>query len=357
MKPEPFASPLGCLTALAFIAVIVGLTYFAGGGMFSPGPLSAQGTGRPPLKGFSSHVQFESRCELCHAPLTGIKATLCEDCHSNISDQRHAGKGVHGVLKNSFDCRLCHVEHKGRQADQSVGAMAAFPHDQTGYSLVKHQAWPNNGKGFAMVGLITRIEAFKHQAWPNNGKAFTCNDCHNANTLGYAFDQSACESCHRKIDPPHPDKHIAKYSADCLACHRELKPFDHPNFPLQLGHADVQCRDCHKQTDFAQTKAGCVTCHEDPAIHAGSFGTDCSACHTINRWMPARLVKHTFPVDHGGKGEIDCVTCHVKSYATYTCYDCHDHDVRQDELKHIKKRIFDSADCMKCHADGRTGEE
>lgn len=332
MKRHPFISSPGCLTALVFIALMIGVTYLAGGVLFSPGPLSAQGADRPPLKGYTSHVDFEGQCEWCHAPWTGVTAALCEDCHTNVAGERATQSGVHGVLENSIDCSLCHVEHNGRQADQSAAAMIGFPHDRTGYSLVGHQAWPN-------------------------GRALACRDCHESIAPGYAFDEAHCESCHRRIDAAYVERHVAEFSADCFACHRQLEPFDHHTFPLQAGHAGVACRDCHLQSDFAQIGADCIGCHADPPIHAGLFGTDCAACHTIDGWIPARLEKHTFPLDHGEEGEIACQTCHVESYAMYTCYNCHEHDAGEVERKHLEEDIFDFADCMECHADGRTHEE
>ncbi len=332
MKRNPFVSLPGCVTALIFIAVMVGVTFAVGGVLFSPGPLSAQGSERPPLKDFTSHADFEGRCEWCHEPWQGVTASLCEACHANVADERRAGTGIHGVLKDTYDCRLCHVEHNGREADQSAAAMIAFPHDQTGYSLVAHRTWPD-------------------------GHGFACRDCHDAQAPGYTFEQARCQTCHREVDGTYVEQHVAQYSADCYACHRLLKPFDHQTFALRGGHAGVQCRNCHIQPDFAQISADCIDCHQDPEIHAGLFGHDCSACHTIDGWIPARLEKHTFPLDHGDEGEIACATCHVESYATYTCYNCHEHNDVEVRQEHSEEGIRDFADCMECHADGRTHED
>lgn len=331
MKRNPFISRPGCLAALIFIAVMVGVTSAVGGVLFSPGPLSAQGSQRPPLKDFTAHADFEGRCEWCHAPWEGVTASLCEDCHTYVADERRTSTGIHGVLEDTGDCRLCHVEHNGREADQSAAAMIAFPHDQTGYSLVQHRAWPD-------------------------GRAFACRDCHDARAPGYAFDPSRCSACHREVDAAYVDQHVAQYSTDCLACHHQLEAFNHPDFPLRAGHADLVCAGCHAQADFAQISADCIDCHQDPEIHAGLFGRDCAACHTIDGWTPARLEKHTFPLNHGGEGEIACTTCHTESYVTYTCYNCHEHDEVEVRQKHVEEGIFDFADCMECHADGETHE-
>lgn len=332
MRAHPFFSLPGCLGALIFIVAMVAATAVVGGGLFSPGPVSAQGADRPPLQGFTSHVDFEGKCEYCHAPWTGVTADLCETCHTQVADERRTATGVHGVLKNTHDCRLCHTEHRGRNADQTAAAMQTFPHEQTGYSLVKHQQWPD-------------------------GKGFTCRDCHASSGATYAFEPSACETCHRRVDAGFVDQHVVKYSADCLACHHELTPFDHHTFALTGGHAQVRCNQCHTTSDFAAAKADCVSCHADPAIHAGMFGTDCAACHTIQGWLPARLAKHTFPIDHGGEGEIACATCHTQTYQAYTCYNCHAHNEAEDQQTHLKAGITEFGDCMKCHADGLVHEQ
>lgn len=332
MKRNPFISLPGCITALIFVAAMVGITFASGGVLFSPGALSAQGAGKPPLKNFTSHADFEGRCEWCHAPWEGVTAALCEDCHANVAEERRAAGGVHGVLKNAVDCRGCHVEHQGRAAEQSALAMTAFPHDETGYSLVTHRAWPD-------------------------GRSFTCRDCHDAQAPGYAFAQPVCETCHRQVDAAFVEQHIAQFSADCFACHGQLEPFNHQSFTLRGGHAGVACRDCHVQSDWAQISTACVTCHADPAIHAGLFGQDCAVCHVIDGWIPARLGQHDFPLDHGGEGETACVTCHVNTYAAYICTNCHEHsDVDEIRTEHVEEGIVQFSDCMECHADGLVHE-
>jgi hypothetical protein len=333
MKRNPFISLPGCVTAVIFIIVMVGVTLALGGVLFSPGALSAQGNKRVALQGFASHADIEGRCEYCHAPWQGVTAALCEKCHTSIAEERRAGTGVHGVLKSAADCRLCHVEHQGRAADQTVAAINSFPHEQTGYSLVEHQHW-------------------------SDGRAFACRDCHASSGSGYEFKATLCETCHRQINTTFVTQHTAKYSADCMVCHQQLDPFDHHTFPLRAGHANLRCDQCHADPDFNQANAKCNACHADPAIHAGMFGVDCAVCHTIDDWLPAKLSKHDFPIDHGGEGVIPCATCHTQSYREYTCYNCHEHsDEAEIKAKHLEEGIVEFSDCMACHADGQTHEQ
>ncbi len=101
----------------------------------------------------------------------------------------------------------------------------------------------------------------------------------------------------------------------------------------------------------------CFACHEEPSIHAGSFGINCARCHNTITWKPAVLTKHEFLLDHGGEGDVDCKTCHVDSYVTYDCYACHDnHQAAEMETAHLAEGISDYAACATCHPTGVEGE-
>jgi len=100
----------------------------------------------------------------------------------------------------------------------------------------------------------------------------------------------------------------------------------------------------------------CSACHEEPTVHAGRFGLNCSRCHTLQAWKPALLTRHTFLLDHGGEGLIACQTCHTQTYSEYTCYECHEHDPEQMGEKHAKEGIFEFENCVQCHPTGREGE-
>jgi hypothetical protein len=103
-----------------------------------------------------------------------------------------------------------------------------------------------------------------------------------------------------------------------------------------------------------------MACHEEPDVHAGQFGLDCSRCHTALAWAPAELTRHVFLLDHGDEGELECERCHVASYVEYTCYDCHEPgEMRIDHLLVSDKdgrAITALEDCIECHPTGRAGE-
>jgi hypothetical protein len=332
MKQHPFLSRPGWIIVLIFIAGFAVITTTAGGVLFSPGALSAQGRERPPLNNYTSHADFEGECQWCHVPWQGVTAALCEDCHASVAAERKSSTGLHGLLAEAGRCQQCHIEHQGRAANLTLAVLTSFPHERTGYSLFAHQRWPD-------------------------GRGFVCRDCHAARAPGYAFDLTACETCHRNVDAAFVTMHAAQYSADCLACHQQVTPFDHQRFPLQAGHFGIRCAACHQSGDFSVISTTCTTCHAEPPIHAGLFGDDCAACHTIAGWQPAQLPEHVFPLDHGGEGIIPCRTCHIESFTAYTCTQCHEHRPDETIKHHAEKGIFDLTDCVSCHAGGRKAED
>jgi hypothetical protein len=100
----------------------------------------------------------------------------------------------------------------------------------------------------------------------------------------------------------------------------------------------------------------CRACHDEPEVHAERFGLNCSRCHTLDYWKPALLLRHTFRLDHGDEGQVACQTCHTASYATHTCYECHDHTPEGMRQAHYEEEIHEFENCAECHPTGREGE-
>ena len=100
----------------------------------------------------------------------------------------------------------------------------------------------------------------------------------------------------------------------------------------------------------------CISCHEEPNMHAGQFGVNCARCHSTYVWAPAQLTRHTFLLDHGGEGVIACETCHVENYYEHTCYECHDHQPDDMQQVHYEIDIIDYEACAECHPTGQKGE-
>ncbi len=334
MRKQPGCLPsTGLLVALLVILIAVGYTLLKGGGLFSPGPLTAAGSHNQSLQGYRSHAEFEDQCTRCHRPWYGVDPSRCGTCHANVRDQITRRHGLHGWLQKPDVCTLCHTEHQGRTADITAAALPSFPHQQVGFSLVRH----------------------RHHA---DGRLFVCADCHPSSD--YSFGQTVCEDCHTERDAAFLTRHVAEFGGDCLACHDgsgAMAEFDHDAiFVLEGAHANLECAGCHANGAYKEVPSDCVACHHEPDVHRGQFGTDCVACHTAHAWTPARLLQHAFPLDHGSRGEIECQVCHPGNYVTYTCYNCHEHDRFEIAREHLEEGIQDLEDCVECHLTGREEE-
>lgn len=100
----------------------------------------------------------------------------------------------------------------------------------------------------------------------------------------------------------------------------------------------------------------CRACHDEPALHTDRFGLDCARCHGLDSWLPARLTRHTFRLDHGGSGSLTCQTCHTETYNRHTCYQCHEHQPDQMRQLHTEAGLLSFDDCVACHPTGQGDE-
>jgi hypothetical protein len=160
--------------------------------------------------------------------------------------------------------------------------------------------------------------------------------------------------------------HLEQFGSGCLVCHDgvdRLSNFDHNNFfSLDGKHIELQCVDCHLNNVYRDTPEKCYQCHEEPEIHAGSFGLECNYCHNSDAWSPATLAEHKFPLNHGLSdinNQSKCDTCHITSYVEYTCYTCHEHDQSETIKKHSEAGIseLEIPVCAKCHPNGIVQED
>jgi len=139
-----------------------------------------------------------------------------------------------------------------------------------------------------------------------------------------------------RTDSPH-----GALDADCGLCHtadgwssiKDKPGFDHAatGFPLEAGHASVECTACHETLVFDEVGATCVDCHAD--VHVGELGFQCEVCHSPRTWDnrsdQRKLHDQTrFPL-FGAHIGLDCEACHAGQrpyqYATTPteCGGCH----------------------------------
>ncbi len=317
MRKTTFLSPLSIGITIFLFALFGGLAFLRGGELFSPGKVSAKSQPEVILGGFSSHAEFERECERCHLPLETTQNVLCLACHTNIETQITHQRGTHARIESVGQCFECHAEHRGREFDPTETAYAHFDHSLTAFSLNWH--------------------AFDYNASP-----LGCTSCH---TMGEDFGvlEYACQDCHQAHDADFMTQHESNFGADCLACHDGLDTmtrFNHrvTKFPLDGGHVQTPCANCHVNGQFQNVSTDCFACHAEPAAHNGLFDPDCSLCHTTISWKPAIMDGTAFDHTENTRFSLNRHPIHFDS-SPLTCAECHSEDMRAFKLD----------DCAGCH--------
>lgn len=118
----------------------------------------------------------------------------------------------------------------------------------------------------------------------------------------------------------------------------------HAFFPLEGGHADLDCLTCHTDGQFRGTPRECVACHsgDEPASH---FPGDCASCHSPASWTAV-----TF--DHAVAGATNCQSCHNQdkpaNHFSGQCSACHNTiSWSQATFNH---QAAGATDCQNCHS-------
>lgn len=231
-------------------------------------------------------------CDKCHfnARSLGDFGVTLQDCYAcHQKDEPHQGRF-------GFSCAACHTE--------DGWTPATFDHDLAAFKLEGEHA------------------------------EVACDSCHLNNVFAGTPDD--CYSCHRE-----DDEHNGQFGTDCAACHNpsdwDDADFDHnrSGFPLTGEHAGVACERCHSSGQFTGLFTACAGCHGDPVFHAGMFGLDCAACHSVNNWSARYNGPHPGIADEGGSGVnhggASCRDCHTETLHSATCLSCHDSNNPDDD--------------------------
>ncbi|HWS03008.1 MAG TPA: cytochrome c3 family protein [Gammaproteobacteria bacterium] len=270
----------------------------------------------------AGHAEYESECARCHERFSKTDQNrLCLDCHKDVNKDLAEKQGFHGRMQGLRDqeCKQCHTDHKGRDADIVKLNRDSFDHKLADFEL---------------KGAHT---------------ALSCSSCHVADKL-FREAPSACVDCHRKTDP-----HKKRLGEKCADCHVETSwkktDYDHDktDFALKGKHREVICSACHPNQRYENTPSDCNSCHALNDVHRGRNGTKCADCHDEQRWDKARF-DHTKDTDfplRDSHSKLACETCHTdalvdKKLAT-TCIGCH----RADDTHHGRN----GERCETCHSE------
>ena len=285
-------------------------------------------------------------CQTCHRQMDSVFALAhslaygdaCLDCHDGVDrfGENFKHNFVFKLEGRHIDvlCAKCHLDAR---------TLADFPNAPQDCAACHRKNDPHEGRFGFDCAACHSAEGWMPARFDHNLAAFNlegehaevrCEECHQNGV--YKDTPSDCYSCHQQ-----DDEHDGRFGADCAACHRptswEDATFDHnkSNFPLTGRHIGLECERCHTAGQFAGLSTACVTCHSDPAFHAGMFGTDCARCHTTDNWFapyngphPGIADEGGFGVNHGGG---TCRDCHTQNLSTATCLACHDSNNPDDD--------------------------
>ncbi len=279
-------------------------------GLLAPGKISA------------AHAKLEATCTECHDRGDRSRQTpLCLGCHKDVAADVNRKGGMHGRLPNIAvaQCKACHSEHRGRDADIVRFDVASFNHEHTDFPLTDAHA------------------------------ALACISCHR-DSEKYRKANGSCISCHRK-----DDAHKGQLGEKCDSCHSVKAwgdgKYDHDKtkFPLRDAHLEVRCNACHVGGKYKDTPNRCVACHAPDDVHKSARGEKCGDCHTTASWKNAKFDhgKQTGFALLGQHNVIDCMACHkradFKDKLPKECSGCH----RADDAH----RMRFGADCASCHGN------
>jgi hypothetical protein len=277
-----------------------------------------------------------------HYPLTGLHAQVqCARCHTNGPDGKPRYAGI--PFNQCLDC------HKD-------------PHHG---SFVQGCEACHNTNGWKKISLQAVNERFDHSKtkYPLEGKhaSVDCAQCHANGDFKKPLAFKKCMDCHK------PDPHNGQFAkrpdgGECASCHTvngwkpstfTVKEHASSAYPLQGGHARLQCAQCHtpkgRETLFKIKFERCTDCHSDK--HAGQFAAApylnaCDRCHNLESYKPSTfgLVKHkeTRFVLTGGHVAVPCSECHKES--------------REFQPKPAVIYHWKNLSCTSCHADPHKGQ-
>jgi hypothetical protein len=248
-----------------------------------------------------SHADLEENCGECHTPFTKKEQKArCIICHSKVASDLLRKRGFHGrdVRASSVECKFCHSDHLGRDADILGLDRDVFDHRITDYPL---------------DGAHTIV---------------ACEGCHE-NGQKFRDAPGECIDCHRD-----DDVHRGRLGKDCADCHStkswRKEKFDHSttDFPLEGRHRKIACVQCHANSRYEGIPTDCFSCHKLNDVHAGRFGRKCNDCHQPEAWD--RLLfdhdKDTKFELHGKHRTAKCESCHrdnLRKKLPMECADCH----------------------------------
>ena len=346
-----------------------------------------------PGKVIEGHAKYEEKCNSCHQPFSKEKqSTLCRNCHEEVDADIMNGQGLHGRAEaQKTECKHCHTDHKGRDADIIELGSETFDHNTTDYSLkgahtvARCEACHIQGKQYRDTPAAC-ASCHEKDDIHKGGLGEKCTDCHTERSwrrpefdhdktdfiLREKHTELGCNSCHvnkqykdttKECHGCHllNDVHTGRYGEKCSDCHSE-KAWDHTRFdhrrdtryPLQGKHRSTKCDVCHSGNIYKEKlDTKCISCHHNDDEHSGRYGKQCGSCHTPEDWTKAKFDhdrKTDFPL-RGKHDEVSCSACHRgdahNEKLDNNCYSCH----AADDVH----KAQEGKQCQQCHDEQSWG--
>jgi cytochrome b subunit of formate dehydrogenase len=320
--------PAAVLTILVSVAVLVSVAWYAGFDRVKLHiiKIAHDGAREALLPGMliSAHAKEPDakQCTSCHNYLNLPPASKCLKCHREILAVINNSQGYHGALTGQ--CRTCHTEHKGLQADITSLDVKDFNHENARFSL---------------EGKHRDLECRSCHKQQNKNNELT-----GTKFIGLPFEK--CVDCHDDI-------HKGQFQKECQSCHSEhgwkgtwLVDSHGADsvYPLNGMHKKLKCIECHKlpykNAKLAESKlAGlsheCSSCHDD--IHNGQMHHTCEICHNEQGWKGMNLL---FDHNQHSSSKLDKLHAHI------SCNLCH----LTDKDKIVRYSPLPQQ-CDTCHTD------
>ena len=346
-----------------------------------------------------TYLGLSPSCITCHEDQhKGRLGPNCQQCHNSTdwkaitvgqfdhSKTRYPLTGGHAQVQ----CAKCHVngeDGKPRYVGIPFNQCSDCHKDPHRGSFTQGCQSCHNTSGWKKISVAAVNERFDHSKtkYPLQGKHLTldCAQCHANGDFKKPLVFAQCMDCHK------PDPHNGQFAkrpdrGECSSCHNlngwkpstfTVKEHASSAYPLQGGHARVECAQCHvpkgKDTLFRIKFERCTDCHADR--HAGQFAAApffnaCDRCHNLEAYKPSTftLVRHkeTKFTLTGGHVAVPCSECHKESAAfqpkpsiiyhwqDLNCASCHE-DPHKGQFKDRMKQVRangTAAGCEACHS-------
>lgn len=235
------------------------------------------------------HHTFPGDCGICHIPERWD--VLRDDFEfDHMAETGYALEGFH--LEAA--CLRCHNDRGpvSVYVARGCGGCHADPH-RGELGLVCQDC--HNQDNWEPLGLIADHNRTQFPLVATH--AFTpCEGCHERATIGdYRGAPVECHLCHQLDAARATPNHILNnFLTHCERCHTPTTFavaffVDHDFFPLQGGHAGLQCTQCHVNGLLVAVNPDCFACHQSDYLGAPNhvtlnFSTNCTDCHNIIAW-------------------------------------------------------------------------